>query len=135
MSILNDIQETELTLKEAKSVLTKLMLDYTPDQPITITIDTAGETKTFAVVPKRTRRKANGSAFTIQTIPYEELENISEVGTYISVDTLSLSSIDTHPCYYGLYINFENERDLRFFNDEEDCRNWLNKKIKLLEKQ
>lgn len=132
MSLLKDIKEKELTLKETKQLMTKLLADFDLENPVNVTITFEGETAEFNLVPKRIRRRPNGMAFSIQEVPFDQLEDINDVGVYLAADTLNLSS--SMPFYYGLYINFEKERDLRFFNDEFSCRNWLKKKIKLLEK-
>lgn len=134
MSVLEQIDEKEITLREAKSILVKLIADYDPDLPVFLTIDEHGLKKTFSLVPKRTRRRANGEAFSIREIPFEELETVTEPGTYLAIDKFNVAPDTVVPFIYGLYINYKNERDLRFFNDRKSCEKWLLKKIKLLEK-
>ena len=52
----------------------------------------------------------------------------------MAIDTFNIAENTPIPFVYGLYVDFDGIRDLRFFNDRASCQKWLNKKIKLLEK-
>ncbi|MBS4913518.1 MAG: hypothetical protein KHZ77_05080 [Veillonella sp.] len=134
MAIIDTLPEKEVTLREFKSALNKIMADYNMNNPVMITITEDGTKKTFSLVPKRMRRRSNGEAFSIKEIPFSNLESTKEPGTYIAIDTFNIAENTPIPFVYGLYIDFNLERDLRFFNDRESCVKWLSKKIKLLEK-
>lgn len=134
MAIIDSLPEKEVTLREFKTALNKIMADYDANSPVNITISEHGTKKTFSLVPKRMRRRSNGEAFSIKEIPFSDLEATKEPGTYIAIDTFNIAENTPIPFVYGLYIDFDLERDLRFFNDRESCEKWLNKKIKLLEK-
>lgn len=134
MSILSEINETELTLREAKSLLTRLLLDYNPQHPVTVSLTYQGEARSFSLVPKRTRRQPDGSAYAIKEIPYSELEATTATGVYLTEDSFPLDITGSRSNFYGLYINVAGERELRFFNSREKCEKWLEKKLKLLEK-
>lgn len=134
MSTLSDIQENELTLREAKSILTKLLLNYSSSNPVFITLNTNGEERKFQLVPKHTRKQPNGLAYAIKEISYQELEEITETGVYIARENLGISLQSISDCYYGLFINLEKERDLRYFNNKASCLKWLEKKLHILEK-
>ena len=74
MAYIDALTEQEVTLRDFKSVLNRLMTNYNPKKPVTITIEEDGESRTFSLVPKRTRRRSNGEAFAIKEIPFETLE-------------------------------------------------------------
>lgn len=134
MAYIDSLTEAEVTLRDFKTVLNRLMTNYDPNHPVTITINESGQSRTFSLVPKRTRRRSNGEAFAIKDIPFETLEDPKEPGTYIAIDTFNIAENTPIPFVYGLYVDFDGVRDLRFFNDRESCEKWLSKKIKLLEK-
>lgn len=134
MAYIDALTEQEVTLRDFKSVLNRLMTNYNPKKPVTITIEEDGESRTFSLVPKRTRRRSNGEAFAIKEIPFETLEEPKEPSTYMAIDTFNIAENTPIPFVYGLYVDFDGIRDLRFFNDRASCQKWLNKKIKLLEK-
>ena len=60
MAYIDALTEQEVTLRDFKSVLNRLMTNYNPKKPVTITIEEDGESRTFSLVPKRTRRRSNG---------------------------------------------------------------------------
>ncbi|MDY3982459.1 MAG: hypothetical protein SOY70_00405 [Veillonellaceae bacterium] len=125
---------TELTLREAKQTLTHLINNYDPNQPITLELKQNGVQQIFSLVPKHTRRNSHGEAFTIKDLPFDQLQTMKEPGTYVAIDTFSLNPDKSNPFVYGLYIDYDGNRDLRFFNDRPAAEKWLKKKIKLLEK-
>lgn len=98
MAYIDALTEQEVTLRDFKSVLNRLMTNYNPK------------------------------------IPFETLEEPKEPGTYMAIDTFNIAENTPIPFVYGLYVDFDGIRDLRFFNDRASCQKWLNKKIKLLEK-
>lgn len=121
MAYIDALTEQEVTLRDFKSVLNRLMTNYNPKKPVTITIEEDGESRTFSLVPKRTRRRSNGEAFAIKEIPFETLEEPKEPGTYMAIDTFNIAENTPIPFVYGLYVDFDGIRDLRFFNDRASC--------------
>ena len=107
MAYIDALTEQEVTLRDFKSVLNRLMTNYNPKKPVTITIKEDGESRTFSLVPKRTRRRSNGEAFAIKEIPFETLEEPKEPGTYMAIDTFNIAENTPIPFVYGLYVDFD----------------------------
>lgn len=105
MAYIDALTEQEVTLRDFKSVLNRLMTNYNPKKPVTITIEEDGESRTFSLVPKRTRRRSNGEAFAIKEIPFETLEEPKEPGTYMAIDTFNIAENTPIPFVYGLYVD------------------------------
>ena len=134
MSAFNEYNDDTITLREVKQLLTKLLTRYSPDEPVTISIATGKESRTYDIIPKRSRKRGIGTTFAIERIPFSALEDTTETGTYLAVDNFTLAQNVQTPFYYALYINYDKVRDLRFFNDEQSAVTWLTKKVKALEK-
>lgn len=132
MAYIDALTEQEVTLRDFKSVLNRLMTNYNPKKPVTITIEEDGESRTFSLVPKRTRRRSNGEAFAIKEIPFETLEEPKEPGTYMAIDTFNIAENTPIPFVYGLYVDFDGIRDLRFLTTVPVVKNGLTRRSNYL---
>ena len=134
MTIKDMIQEGQVTPKEVRALFQEILAPYTGKKPISVTVNYGKETVKFDFVKRRKRRRADGEPYDIIQIPYEDLNTTKAPGVYYAIDDFTIYRDKTIPFVYGLYISLKKERDLRFFNDVESCKQWLEKKINLLEK-
>ena len=132
MAYIDALTEQEVTLRDFKSVLNRLMTNYNPKKPVTITIEEDGESRTFSLVPKRTRRRSNGEAFAIKEIPFETLEEPKEPGTYMAIDTFNIAENTPIPFVYGLYVDFDGIRIYAFLTTVPVVKNGLTRRSNYL---
>ena len=120
-----------ITLRECKRMLQGLMDNYAEEMPITVEISHQSGTERYDVVPKKLRHKLKPMDLQIHQIQVGDLDTTSEPGFYIAHDSFKLGGIVASN-YYGLYIDPDNDRDLRYFEEESKCLDWLKKKIKVI---
>lgn len=126
------ITSNQLSLRECKQFLTNIMDNYITELPVTITVTHGENVEEFELVPKNFKYKSHMMDIHIKNVSTEEIEKAYEPGLYISNTTFHMTSNQFVTNYYGLFIDPDRKRDLRYFDSEKKCLEWLNKKIKTL---
>lgn len=127
-----DTLSNRLTLRECKHFLTEIMDNYITELPVTITVEHGNKVDKFELVPKNFKYKSHIMDIQIKKVSTAEIEEASAPGLYTSTATFQMSSNELVTNYYGLFIDPDGNRDLRYFDSEAKCLDWLNKKIKTL---
>ncbi len=120
------------TLREAKRLLTEIMENYMEERPVTITLEHGNHKEFFEVVPKNLKHQLAPMSFVITPVSPTEIETITEPGLYISDEALQMDPETVVTNYFGLFVDPEHNRDLRYFSSKDKCIDWLNKKIKMM---
>ena len=129
---MKNIQEKQnITLRECKRILQDFMDNYAEEMPITVEIHHQTGNQIFDVVPRKLRHKTKPMNLQIHEVSVDDLEEVTESGFYIASNSFHMGGIVSDN-YYGLYIDPDNERDLRYFDQESKCMDWLKKKIKTI---
>lgn len=123
---------TKITLRDYKTYISKIMANYSDELPVIVTIEHKDEVNKFEIVPKSLMKIRRTIDSTIHTITTPELETINIPGYYISCSHFKMGDSDIITNYYGLFVDHDGVRDLRYFETELKCISWLKKKIKSL---
>lgn len=125
-----DLQK--LTLKECKHIISELMENYADEMPITIDITHGGQKESFELVPKNFKHRTSPINLKIQTVTTAEIEKLTKPGLYIAQESYQMTDKKVFTNFYGLFVDPEKKRDLRYFQSEDKCIDWLKKKIKTM---
>ncbi len=121
----------KITLRECKHIISDIMANYADELPVTISITHKDTTESYEVVPRTFKHRSTTMSFKIQTLSADEIEKEMEPGLYTAEESFQLGdTIVTN--YYGLYIDPDKHKDLRYFSDKDKCAEWLDKKVKVL---
>lgn len=122
----------QLSLRECKQFLTSIMDNYITELPVTVTVEHSDFIDTFELVPKNFKYKSHIMDIRIKRVSAAQIESAGDPGVYIAHSTFQMSSNQLVTNYYGLFVDPDRNRDLRYFDSESKCLEWLNKKIKTL---
>lgn len=121
----------KLTLRECKHRLSVIMDNYADEMPVSISITHNGKTESYEVVPRTFKHRPTTMCFKIKELSVAEIEVETNPGLYTAEESFQLGNqVVTN--YYGLYVDPDTRKDLRYFDDKEKCHEWLDKKIKVL---
>lgn len=106
---------------------------YLDEMPVTVTISHKGGKDEYDLIPRGFRYRSSAISLDVKHVSPEEIESIKTPGFYTAEESFFINATKNITHYYGLFVDPDKKRDLKFFDSKDKCEEWIAKKIKTLQ--